>query len=74
MTYAFDNSPLSALFRNFYRARFPTLWQRFDALANGGRILSTREVLREIEDSSIESLRQWATDNGNVFPAPLPDG
>jgi hypothetical protein len=32
MSYVFDNSPLSALFRNYYRKAFPTLWARFDKL------------------------------------------
>ena len=64
MTYVFDNSPLSTLFRNFYRRRFPTLWQHFDELVDDGDIVSTREVLREIEDGPVESLREWAAQNG----------
>jgi Domain of unknown function (DUF4411) len=70
MTYAFDNSPLSVLFRNFYRNRFPTLWRRFDALVAGGEVLSTREVMREIEDGPIESLRTWAGNNEQIFSIP----
>ena len=49
MSYVFDNSPLSALFRNYYRKRFPSLWQRFDQLVADGRLVSTREAFREIE-------------------------
>jgi hypothetical protein len=48
--YIFDTSPLSSLFRNFYRRRFPSLWEKFDALVDNGQILSVREVLREIND------------------------
>lgn len=70
MTYVFDNSPLSTLFRNYYRDRFPSLWQRFDDLAINGDIVSTREVLREIEDGPIESLREWAAQNGELFTTP----
>ena len=70
MTYVFDNSPLSTLFRNYYRDRFPSLWQRFDDLAINGDIVSTREVLREIEDRPIESLREWAAQNGELFTTP----
>ena len=70
MSYAFDTSPLSALFKNYYRTVFPTLWQGFDELVANGAILSTREVLREIEDSPLENLRQWAADHAEVFPAP----
>ena len=70
MSYAFDNSPLSTLFRNFYRSRFPTLWQKFDELIADGGLLSTREVMREIEDGPVESLRTWATRNDKIFATP----
>jgi len=51
VTYAFDSSALSALFRNYYRDVFKTLWVGFDRLVADGRVISTREALREIEDS-----------------------
>jgi hypothetical protein len=70
--YVFDNSPLSALFRNYYPGRFPTLWKKFDALVAEGNIVSTREVYREIQDSSIADLRTWAEKNQNLFPVPTP--
>jgi hypothetical protein len=44
VSYVFDNSPLSALFRNYYRKTFPSLWHRFDQLVADGRLVSTREV------------------------------
>jgi hypothetical protein len=68
--YIFDNSPLSTLFRNYYRKRFPTLWTKFDALVAAGGLGSTREVYREIEDSNLSDLRAWAKDNQKLFPAP----
>lgn len=70
MSYVFDNSPLSVLFKNYYRGVFRSLWQGFDDLVEGGQILSTREVLREIEDSNIAPLRDWATANRNIFATP----
>ena len=70
MSFVFDNGPLSHLFRHYYRSVFVTLWDNFDALVDGGAITSAREVLREIEDSSIEPLRIWAADNVGVFQAP----
>lgn len=70
MSYAFDTSPLSALFRNYYRTVFPSLWQGFDGLVASGAILSTREVSREIEDGPLENLRQWTADHSELFPAP----
>jgi hypothetical protein len=68
--YVFDTSPLSALFKSYYRKRFPSLWVQFDALVDDGKIVSTREVLREIEDSPLENLRVWADDNKSLFPTP----
>jgi len=68
--YVFDNSPLSVLFRNYYRGRFPTLWDRFDGLVADGHIVSTREVCREAEDSSLENLRDWAAQQHAVFHIP----
>lgn len=68
--YVFDNSPLSVLFRNYYRGRFPTLWDRFDGLVADGRIVSTREVCREAEDSALENLRDWAAQHQAVFHMP----
>jgi hypothetical protein len=70
MSYVFDTSPLSALFRNFYRNVFRTLWEGFDALVASGKILSTREVLREIEGSPIQAMRDWANGHKDLFPAP----
>lgn len=57
MSYVFDNSPLSALFKSYYPKRFPSLWKRFHELVSDGSIVSTREVLREIEDGPSEPLR-----------------
>ena len=70
MSYVFDTSPLSALFKNFYRNRFPSLWARFDALVENGHMVSTREALREIEDGATESLRDWAAQNQQLFTMP----
>lgn len=68
--YVFDTSPLSTLFKNYYRGRFPTLWERFDSLTADGQIVSSREVLREVEDGPVESLRVWAADRQNLFHMP----
>ena len=70
MIFVFDNSPLSVLFRNYYRSRFPSLWEKFDSIVDEDRLLSTREVLNEINDSSITTLRDWAKDHGEVFGTP----
>lgn len=68
--YVFDTSPLSVLFKNYYRRRFPTLWTQFDALVAQGNVVSTREVLHEIEDGPIVSLREWCAIQNTLFPVP----
>lgn len=70
MSYVFDTSPLSTLFRNYYRNRFPSLWERFDYLVETGEIVSTREVFREVEDGPVASLLEWAKQNRNLFTTP----
>lgn len=70
MSYVFDNSPLSVLFKNYYRRTFRSLWERFDKLVEDGEILSTREVAREIADGAIEPLRQWASNHSHIFSTP----
>jgi len=70
MSYVFDNSPLSVLFKNFYRNTFRSLWDNFDRLVAEGRIVSTREALREIEDGAPEKLLRWAKDHTELFATP----
>ena len=70
MKFVFDTSPLSTLFKNYYRRRFPTLWEKFDAILEEGRLISAREALREIEDGPVESLREWAANHEDLFTSP----
>jgi hypothetical protein len=70
MSYVFDTSALSVLFRNYYRNVFRRLWQDFDSLVDSGQILSTREVFREIEGSPLQPMRTWAREHKDLFPAP----
>jgi Domain of unknown function (DUF4411) len=70
MSYVFDNSPLSALFKNYYRRTFRSLWDNFDALVDQGRIVSTREALREIEDGGPADLLDWARNHNTLFATP----
>jgi hypothetical protein len=39
-------------------------------MISANTIVSTREALREIEDSSISELRDWAAKYPDTFPAP----
>jgi len=67
--YVFDTSAFVVLFKTFYRGNFPTLWEKFDLLIAEGKILSTREVKREINDQD-DSLSEWAKDNSYIFTTP----
>lgn len=67
--YVFDTSPLSNLFRHFYRRRFPTLWEQFDALVADGTVTSTREVRREL-DLYAHVDEDWVRDNAGIFAMP----
>jgi hypothetical protein len=71
--YVFDTSPFSTLFKNYYRSRFPSLWTLFDEMIADGRIISTREVGREIADGPVEVARAWAAENQHVFAVPAAD-
>jgi hypothetical protein len=71
MSYVFDTSPLSVLFKNYYRRTFRSLWERFDQLVAEGRIVSTREAGREVGDLSDGPLRDWAVANPDIFAMPV---
>ena len=70
MVYVFDTSAFVSLFGNFYRQRFPTLWNLFDQMIADDRIVSTREVAREIEDQT-DDLTTWIKQNPAVFATPI---
>jgi uncharacterized protein DUF4411 len=72
MIYIFDTSPFITIFTYYFRKRFPSLWEKFDALIEDGRIISTCENFREIEPIN-EDLFQWARNNDNIFLEPNRD-
>ncbi len=71
MIYVFDNSSLVVLFKNFYRDRFPSLWNKFDHLISTSQILLVREVYNEIiEFFKKDNLAEWAKNNHDLFMLP----
>lgn len=69
--YILDTNTLSQLFRFYYRDNFPSLWIKFEQLVFDSRVLSTREVLRELGDGKKAELAYaWAVDHENLFPDP----
>lgn len=70
--YVFDSSPLIDLFKHYYPARFPSLWESFDALVTEQRIVSVREVRNEIEGQN-DRLSDWVKDHRELFLTPTHD-
>ncbi len=69
MIYVFDSGPLIWMFRYYYPDRFPSLWKQFDVLIASQRIISVKEVLREL-DGQDDLLANWANDNKQIFQEP----
>ena len=68
--YVVDTSSLQQLFRCYSRERFPTLWIRFDELVERGAIISTQQVMREIEQRNKKNGElEWAKANKELFPS-----
>ena len=72
MIYIFDSSPLINLFKHYYPARFPSLWESFYELVTEERIISVREVKNEIGGRS-DRLSDWVKENREIFLTPTPD-
>lgn len=71
MIYVFDTSPLSVLFKHYYRGRFPTLWQHFERLVSTGSAFSVREVRAELSDSQLEDrVKDWTARFPGFFATP----
>jgi hypothetical protein len=66
MKYVFDSDSLINLFRHYYTERFPTLWEKFDALVSGGKFISVREVYNEI-GSNEDLLAIWAKEQKKIL-------
>lgn len=68
MIYIFDTSPLIHLFKNYYRNRFPSLWEKFDYMVQNGEIISVAEAYNEINiENANDSLNSWANINKEFF-------
>ena len=69
MTYVFDTNSFQQLFRCYSRARFPSLWNRFDALVAAGNVTSCVQVFDEIQvRDKNDGEMQWANAHSPLFP------
>lgn len=67
--YCVDTSSLIALKQDLPADVFPGVWQKIDGLIQSKRLISTREVLREIE-SGHDELVTWAKTRKRIFLNP----
>jgi hypothetical protein len=68
--YVFDTNVFISL-GLYYPKRFPTIWKKLDNLADSGKIVSVREVLRELETNcSYEHVLDWAKKYKKIFYIP----
>lgn len=65
--YVFDTSSFSLL-GNYFPNTFSGFWERFNALAVDGHVISVSEVYKELErQSRHEHLNQWCYANRGLF-------
>jgi hypothetical protein len=70
MIYVFDTSSIRQL-NHYPPDRFPSFWQRFDDLVFNHRVVSVREVYRELEHQDLrEHVHDWKEGNRNLFMVP----
>ena len=69
--YVFDTNSFSRLFSCYPNDRFPSLWTRFAAMFASGKIMSTREVMIELQAGKrrTEKAYNWAKDHRELFTA-----
>jgi hypothetical protein len=72
MIYVFDTGAFIRL-NSYYPDVFPGFWQKFDQTVAAGDIVSTREVLRELDREDPDHVLVWAKRNMEVFTTPTAD-
>ena len=70
MTYVFDTNSFIVI-GHYYPEQFPSFWNKFDQSVEIGKIISVREVFRELDqDASASHLSDWIEDHKNIFMIP----
>ena len=70
MIYVFDNSSLSNL-KHFYPEVFKSVWAGLDNLIQDGRLVSTREVWRELQQGNpTPHVNDWLKQRKHIFTIP----
>jgi hypothetical protein len=72
MIYVLDTSAFIVM-GHYFPSRFPGFWRKFDQLVGDRRIVSVKEVYRELDNEAArEHLRAWVKTNKAIFLAPTP--
>lgn len=67
--YIFDTASLIELLK-FPRSIFPSMWDKFDVLVQEGKVLSVKEVKKELEERFREHEEDWIKKNASIFLEP----
>lgn len=55
----------------YYPKQFPTIWERINILADSGKLVSVREVRRELENNcSSDHVLNWVKEYRHIFHIP----
>ena len=72
MAYVFDTNSFREL-RSYYPDQFPSFWTKFNQAVAVGKIISVREVRRELDAQVHDThLYDWVKNHGDIFLSPSP--
>jgi Domain of unknown function (DUF4411) len=71
LIYVFDTSSFN-VFKPYYPKAFPAFWGQIDTLVREGRLISVREVRKELDGniSKAPHLQDWIDKNKDIFLIP----
>ena len=73
MIYVFDTSSIRSL-QHFYPRVFRSIWDGIEKLVGQRRLISTREVMNEIERQAVSAdVLAWVRGNRSLFTTPNAD-
>ncbi len=68
MIYVFDTNCFSIAGKHYYPDRFPTFWVNFNSFVQDGKIISVKEVFKELDtNANSDYLRNWIKNNRYIF-------
>jgi len=70
MIYIFDTSSI-IVFSHYFPSRFPKFWENLEIYTETGRIISVREVRRELASNATKDhLVDWLSHHKSIFQTP----